>query len=292
MTATREHWFAIEQVMSQIHSQLERARIAVQSASGLSRGPAGDSRPVERPSPASDAPARRMATPPSFAGPPVDGPIRAMEPLFGRPLEPSEATATPRAVRAEGGGLPAAVEVEREAPSDIAGLRIQIRERLTWLRGCLGDDLSAREAYNVLFPLVIHVDELTAVALGPRASDWRQLQMEFFEIDDGGELFFQKADEVMGQDDTHPLVFEVYYFCLEDGFVGRFGASPSKLEDYKVRLAALIPTSDAPVSRDRAEADEVRLVEFPRRFYLLSAAAVVVVFLLLHLLTALEVGAW
>ncbi|MEO1338724.1 MAG: DotU family type IV/VI secretion system protein, partial [Myxococcota bacterium] len=219
--------------------------------------------------------------------------LEGMEPLFGRPIERSEATVDGRWFD-KPAVVPDVLEApdEKEEASDVADLRIRIRERLTWLRSKLGEHLSARDAYNILFPLVIHVDELTAVALGPRASDWRQLQTEFFEIDDGGELFFQKADDLMGQDDTHPLAFEVYRFCLGDGFVGRYGASPSKLDDYKARLSSRISIEAPPVAMDRTEANEIHLVEFPHRFYLISAGTVLSVFLLLHLLTALEVGLW
>ena len=280
MISTAKHWFEIEQVVSAIHAQLEVARAEAQKAASEPTAPPYRASPVEQ---LPEHSARQTALP-SF-------PYRAPpgEPLFGRPLAPAEASASAIAIAGQEETGVADYNSVPEA-HDIAALRIQIRERLTWLRAQLGEDLSAREAFHILFPLVIHIDELTAVALGPRASDWRSLQMEFFDIDDGGEHFFQKADELLGKDDTHPLVFEVYYFCLDDGFVGRFGASPSKLDDYKARLAARIPTQLPPVLMDHEEVNEVRLVEFPRRYYLISAGAVLLVFALLHLLSALEHG--
>ena len=287
MTSPREHWFAIEQVMSGIHARLEQARAAVQLPPG-----ATSTALVDRAAP----PAALAALPTAGQPQPPEGrpssPAHALinlaaqqtlEPLFGRPLAPSEATG--HLVASDAWAQP------REAAADIVALRTQIRERLTWLRAQLGNDLSAREAYHVLFPLVIHIDELTAVALGPRASDWRPLQIEFFDIDDGGEQFFQTASELLAKDDTHPLVFEVYLFCLNDGFVGRFGGSTTKLHDYKINLAARIPTSPPPVMMAADETNQVELVDFPRRYYMLSAASVATVFVLLHLLSLLEVGA-
>ncbi len=297
MTSTREHWFAIEQTMSDIRALLEKAR--AEALLGTERSPVLG---LERP-PAvaaswgavdSPDPSRSVTVPLPMSSPhrrDSDGPAMN-EPLFGRPLEPSEATGARllKEVLRNNDGVPP--EPERDAPGDIVALRIQVRERLTWLRSKLGDDLSTRDAYQVLFPLVVHIDELTAVALGPRACDWRQLQGEFFDIDDGGELFFQKIDELLVQDDTHPLAFEVYYYCLGDGFVGRFGASPSKLGDYTARLEAQIPNGMPPVAMNQSEVNEVRLVEFPYRYYLISAAAVLTVFLLLHVFASLEVGSW
>ena len=294
MTSSRDHWFAIAEVVAEIHLHLERARsdLGLPSTDApVFPSIAARSRVLEARSPNALATVENRAEfLPTFPERLTEAPV--MEPLFGQPLEPAEATATPREMTESRLVEGIASESDEARSSDIAPVRMQIRERLTWLRSELDDDLSAREAFQVLFPLVIHVDELTAVALGARASDWRKLQLEFFEIDDGGELFFLRADELLGQDDVHPLVFEVYYFCLSDGFVGRYGASPSKLDDYKSRLASRIPTRAPPVLMERSEANEVRLVEFPRRLYMFSAAAVLTVFLLLHVLSSLEVGAW
>ena len=58
------------------------------------------------------------------------------------------------------------MDLEPHVTSEIADVRMQVRERLTWLRSRLDTGLSTREARSVLYPLVIHIDELAGKALG------------------------------------------------------------------------------------------------------------------------------
>lgn len=208
---------------------------------------------------------RVMAPPPELTG---------SEPLFDRPLELA--------------GPPTPDEAGGE---DVVELRARIRERLLWLKQRLADILSARDAYYVLFPIVVYVDEMILLATDGQASAWLPLQVGLFEIDDGGERFYSTLDALFDREETDPLIFETFYFCLKDGFRGQYAGNPDKVDEYLQRLKARIPTS----SMDEwAVAEEnfspVELLEFPRQYYLLAGGVVLGALLLFFVLGRLSAG--
>lgn len=127
---------------------------------------------------------------------------------------------------------------------DLVDLRAKLRTRLEHLRALLVERHSERDAYFVLFPLVAHYDELVkTLILDMTQAQWPPIQQELYQVADAGDLFYESLDGVLGKPETLPLVYEVYYFCLEDGFMGRYGANPDRFADYRQRLRERIRPS-------------------------------------------------
>lgn len=269
MTADRQFWFQIEQVLEELEQLLEHAR-------------AHFGRPVDGEGAMQDNLPRWESAP----GPKTQKKVlvakqEGLEPLFGRPLQISEVQTKVPLVQHE-------AQDAGESAGTSGVLRSRVRERLTWLRGCLREGLSTRDAYLVLFPLVLHADELAAEALGA-SMEWTPLQIEFFDVDDGGELFFSTLDQVLRAEETLPLILEVYLYCLKDGFLGCYAGDLRKIEEYRERLSARIPKaslSKKPMI-DQATT-EVELVEFPKRYYIYALGASLSIFVALRLWGALE----
>src|SRR5687768_17448604 len=115
--------------------------------------------------PSSDAPAD---APPADA-PPADA-----------PAEPAIAAASPK--RGKAGFFKAYV-----ATDDLVEVRSKLRNKLDLLKAQLAENLTEREVFLVLFPLVVLFDELVQnrfIAGGGQGS-WPPLQSELFKIDDG-----------------------------------------------------------------------------------------------------------
>jgi type IV/VI secretion system ImpK/VasF family protein len=170
---------------------------------------------------------------------------------------------------------------------DIVALRSEIRSRLTLLKSRLGEVLTEREVYYTVFPIVVYVDELVQIATAGRASDWPPLQRELYDVDNGGELFYTIIETLLKREETSPLIFETFYFCLNAGFLGQYQTEPAKIEEYKARLAFRIPVQ-RPAEAQGQEPSPVELVPFPKWYYLAAGATVVGLFLMLHLLGYLE----
>ena len=143
-------------------------------------------------------------------------------------------------------------------------LRDDIRTRLDELRADLAKVLSEREVYQVLFPLTIHYDELVLRRLSPtEQTAWPLLQSERYGINDGGDVFYSFADDRFANAETPPLVFEVLYFCLSDGFIGRYANDAAKIAGYKAKLAARIPMPKTPAQKKAAKAEGGPLPPLP-----------------------------
>lgn len=168
-----------------------------------------------------------------------------------------------------------------EEGADLVELRENIRRILAELRGKLSEVLSDHEVYYVLFPIVVYVDELVATATRGAVMRWERLQSELYEIENGGELFYQILDERLKQEETHPLVLEAFYFCLLDGFTGMYLAGSRKIEEYKSALVSRIPQPEIRYALTPARRAQPELVAFPWKYYALAAATVVVVYLVL-----------
>jgi type IV/VI secretion system ImpK/VasF family protein len=173
--------------------------------------------------------------------------------------------------------------------ADLVELRARLRASLTRLKTKLSETLSEHELYYALFPLVVYADELAQSATRGRAGAFRPLQRELYELDNGGERFYSSIDTLLKREETSPLLFEVFYLCLNDGFRGQYANAPEKINEYKELLARRIPvkpTSERDV--DPGPLASVELVAFPVKYYVAAAVAVLALFLLLHFLSTFE----
>ena len=174
-------------------------------------------------------------------------------------------------------------------------LRAELLDKLSALRAKLRGQLSDKETGMVLLPLVIHVDELVMLLMAPvEQAQWPLLQRELFDVHHGGEVFFEFIDERLNMPDTPQLVIHVLYFCLSDGFTGRFREEPARIEQYKRLLAERIPVPVIPSAaarRRRAKEDTEQAVVAPpakaRWFYLAAGLGVLVLMGLTVLFTNL-----
>ena len=127
-------------------------------------------------------------------------------------------------------------------PPDLVALSALVRRRLDALRRRLpgGQD-------EVLVPLSFLLDEqvLAQLVTAELEVTWPLLGRAFADTDFGGDVFFKKADELRAQAEPSSLVIQVYLFCLDEGFVGRYADDPEALADYRGqlfgRLAAVAP---------------------------------------------------
>lgn len=184
------------------------------------------------------------------------------------------------------------------APSNAAvrgRLRAELLGKLSELKTGLRSQLSEKEVGMVLLPLVIHIDELVMRRLSAdEQTQWALLQRELFDLQNGGEVFFDFIQERLNMPDTPLLLFDVLYFCLSDGFCGKFGEDPARIEQYKRLLVEKIPhpVLPPPAPRKRRGKEEATpgAAVVPVRalwFYLSAFLGVAVIIALTALLTNL-----
>jgi type VI secretion system protein ImpK len=151
--------------------------------------------------------------------------------------------------------------------SALSQLRSELRTHLDALKDTLLKELTENETYLVMFPLVLLCDEVVMGRLPKKQhTEWRLLQHELFQINYGGDVFYDFVDERLAKPDTPSMVFEVLFFCLSAGFVGKFGIDGGKVQRYKTLLAERIPGAriPGPRKRRRLETRDQRYQRDPR----------------------------
>jgi type VI secretion system protein ImpK len=135
-------------------------------------------------------------------------------------------------------------------------LRTELRNRLDALKDALSKELTESESYLVMFPLVLLCDEMVMSRVPKKQhTEWHLLQHELFQITYGGDVFYDFVDERLAKPDTPALVFEVLYFCLSAGFVGKFGNDGGKVQRYKSLLTERIPGAQTESRKKRRRRD-------------------------------------
>jgi type IV/VI secretion system ImpK/VasF family protein len=161
------------------------------------------------------------------------------------------------------------------SPSELGRLRTALRDQLVTAKRELSKELGERDSYLLLFPLVVHLDEMVQLLFAETRGDtWVLLQKDLFDTEKGGQLFYKALDELLGNEQVNPLVYEMYAFCLDLGFRGKLLGDDEGIASYAARIREkLLPPPERPVAAPE-EARWQRPPVSPRWYYL---AALVVV---------------
>lgn len=159
-------------------------------------------------------------------------------------------------------------QTEQPNTMTVSDIRRKVLALLWQLDPVLRADLSERDAYLVLFALVAHSDEIAQLYVQQlRVQGWEPIQLQLFKLDNAGDVFFDHIDAFLYRNDIAPIVFEVYFFCLNDGFQGKYAALSDKLSEYRGDLRSRIdtlPTTSKNISHQAHKSSAYRI---PLWFY-------------------------
>jgi type IV/VI secretion system ImpK/VasF family protein len=187
--------------------------------------------------------------------------------------------------RQRGGSGP--VLADRE---DLTSLRGDLRKQLLALRAELGQMVTERECYLVLFPIVLCLDEIIQTRYMNVEMSWPLLQREFFQVDKGGELFYETLDELLDGAHRSPVILEVFYFCLSIGFKGKYNGDEERIAAYMRKMRTQFEAAGFP-STETEEPTVTGLIKPTGRcwwYYAVSAGLIGLLYLLFHSLAADE----
>jgi type IV/VI secretion system ImpK/VasF family protein len=122
-------------------------------------------------------------------------------------------------------------------------IRMVLKQLYDAVQTLLGD----RNAYYVLFAMTAYCDEIAHSYLQQQHSHgWEPLQIELFNINDAGTLFYRYVELFRGRNDIPSLIFEIYYYCLKSGFKGSYITNPAARKAYLDELEAHISYEKMP----------------------------------------------
>ncbi len=132
---------------------------------------------------------------------------------------------------------------------DLVTLRGDLRLRLDQLLDALLTTSEERDAMDALVPFVFFVDEQVEYALAtatdPGTGSWPQLQRDLFpeRRAEGGDVFYERASELLAEQTPRTIVIAMYLFCLKSNFRGRLADESEESVEHWVRaLADRLPT--------------------------------------------------
>lgn len=160
-------------------------------------------------------------------------------------------TEVPAAAGASSSG-PRATQITEDERRALADLSQRVQERITTLDQTLGSERGREE---VIKALVLYFDERIMVRLPDYLRlGWPLLQIAYTGAPTGGDDFYRFVSDLRAKATTPSLVFEVYYFCLENGFVGRYANDLASIERYQQWIREAIELPRVPTdSADTAE---------------------------------------
>ncbi|UDQ98174.1 DotU family type IV/VI secretion system protein [Lentisphaerota bacterium WC36G] len=80
--------------------------------------------------------------------------------------------------------------------------------------------LGVKTAYYINFAVVAFCDELISVLFARNELSWPKLQKDMYDTENGGEQFYSLLDQIIEQPTFPIIVYQVYYYLLNDGFKG------------------------------------------------------------------------
>lgn len=135
---------------------------------------------------------------------------------------------------------------------DLVTLRGELRRRLDQLLDAFLTVSEERDAVDALVPFVFLVDEEVEHALSigtePGGNSWPQLQRDLFpeRRAEGGDVFYERAGELLREQTPRTTVIAAYVFCLKANFRGRLADEPEQAVNHWLEALAERLPSDAP----------------------------------------------
>ncbi len=226
---------------------------------------------------------------PSTSAPPPP-PVSTKPPRTGVPhLETAWRDPKPGAERAGPKDLPRSAVNDPPNERDLQGL-VSLREKIVARLGTLWQQLEREDGHEpVRMALTIYIDERVMGLLPEYLRwSWPLLQKDLTGSTTGGTEFFRFIDHALHDPMTPQLVLEVYYFCLNHGFMGMHANDLMKLDEHKGRLKArmALPAVVLPAPSDAEPELDVLPTRWPSwSYYVLALVFVVAVTALLTMLS-------
>ncbi len=153
-------------------------------------------------------------------------------------------------------------------------------QQLEQLKEGLAQSLDDLSVHHILFALIAMLDEEIQLELTKHGQpNWLPIQQNFFETSIAGDVFFKTLDDLLDDQKTPSIVYEVIYFVLKRGFRGRYLKSPSKILNYMNLLADKIPsTTTMTKASEEAVAPLTRVLIKPWHYYAMTSIFTICVY--------------
>ncbi len=115
----------------------------------------------------------------------------------------------------------------------ITAVRDNINRHIDQLRVSFEQILDKQHASQLLFAIVAYFDEqIQSHLLEKGQGNWVPLQKDFYGAYNAGTLFYDTIDKLVEDIQVPEVVYEVFYFILKKGFLGKYRDSKIHINKY------------------------------------------------------------
>jgi type IV/VI secretion system ImpK/VasF family protein len=172
----------------------------------------------------------------------------------------------------------------------ITAVRDNINHHIDQLRLSFEQVLDKQYVSQVLFAIVAYFDEqIQSHLLEKGQGNWVPLQKDFYGAYNAGTLFYDTIDKLVEDVQVPQIVYEVFYFILKKGFLGKYRDSKLHINKYMEILNGKIsvqPTVPAPKDQALPVYSAWKKIK-PRHYYAAVGAASVVLSLILYVTSSM-----
>ncbi|MCP3966196.1 MAG: DotU family type IV/VI secretion system protein [Lentisphaerae bacterium] len=166
--------------------------------------------------------------------------------------------------------------------------RSNLRARINVLSEMCDKELGVKTNYFILFPIIVFCDEIISIFFAENNVNWPKMQKEIYDIQDGGEKYYELLEQTLEQPTFPELVYQLNYLILQYGFKGQLvDSNIKKTRNYYIsKLEAILKTFHIPEEASKQSmkifSDKISFWELVKenciKYYFLPAAFVVLVF--------------
>ncbi|HEY5259014.1 MAG TPA: DotU family type IV/VI secretion system protein [Rhabdochlamydiaceae bacterium] len=163
----------------------------------------------------------------------------------------------------------------------ISAVRDNINRIIDQMRVSFEQVIDKQYASQVLFAVVAYFDEqIQSHLLEKGQANWVPLQKDFYGAYNAGVLFYDTIDKLVEDKQVPEIVYEVFYFILKKGFLGKYRDSKTHINKYmeilKEKISVEVPQQ---MVKDTSMAMYQNKLKIKPRHYYTAAGAVSVLIL-------------
>lgn len=137
-------------------------------------------------------------------------------------------------------------QADKDDSAQLAALQQTILQELSLLKKRWLDRLDESSLNACFAAIVFYLDEQMITQHFQPHQRWPLLQQSLYGASTGGAEFYALLDELLARDGQHLPVCEVFYFCLKDGFCGKYYDQPDRRQYYREQLESRLKRSAPP----------------------------------------------
>ena len=117
----------------------------------------------------------------------------------------------------------------------IIDFRSDLRNKISDIQDLSLKILGTKLSYYLIFPIVVYCDEILSNYFAYKGVDWPKMQLEIYNLEDGGERFFEITEQIIENPIYPEIIYQLYYMILKTQYKGKLIDAIKKDRQYYLK---------------------------------------------------------